>query len=139
MAKKKGNAQAVYNSSGILLTDGDETGLFVDALGRIFVAPAGAIDVTGLTPGRSTVNDTASSTTILAANTARKGATFWNNSSSILYLKMGATATTSDADVPIPSQGFYVLEEFNGQVYKGIIDGIWSSDSTGNVRINELT
>lgn len=35
MSKKKGNAQAVYNSAGITLTDGDETGLFVDANGNL--------------------------------------------------------------------------------------------------------
>lgn len=35
MAKKKGNAQAVYNSGGVTLVDGDETGLFVDASGNL--------------------------------------------------------------------------------------------------------
>lgn len=34
MAKRKGNAQAVYNASGITLVDGDETGLFVDGNGN---------------------------------------------------------------------------------------------------------
>lgn len=38
MAKRKGSAQAVYNASGITLTDGDETGLFVNGSGFLLAA-----------------------------------------------------------------------------------------------------
>ena len=38
MATKKGNAQAVYNSAGISLSDGDETGLFVNSTGQLLTS-----------------------------------------------------------------------------------------------------
>ena len=37
MPKKHGNAQAVYNSAGITLVDGDDTGLFVDSKGGLLI------------------------------------------------------------------------------------------------------
>jgi len=51
MAKKKGNAQAVYNSAGITLTDGDETGLFTDSSGNLLGSSA------TLQAGEDLVND----------------------------------------------------------------------------------
>lgn len=101
---------------------------------------AGSTDTTGLTAANTSVNDTASSTTLLALNTARKGATFFNDSSSVLYLKLGATASSSSYTVQIAAGGYFELPSYNdGQVYKGVIDGIWSADSTGSVKICELT
>ena len=38
MAKRHGSAQAVYNASGVSLTDGDETGLFVNISGHLLTA-----------------------------------------------------------------------------------------------------
>jgi len=83
----------------------------------------------------TSVNDTALSTQLLAANTNRKGATFYNDSSSRLYLKLGTTATTTSYTIQIAPSGYYEIP--NG--YTGRVDGIWSADSTGAVRITELT
>lgn len=97
-------------------------------------------DTLGLTATRSSINDVATSSTVLAANTARKGASFVNASTSLLYLKYGITATaTTGHDVQIGSNEYFELPEYNGQVYKGRIDGIWSADASGSVNIVEYT
>jgi len=84
----------------------------------------------------TSVNDTASSTTLLSSNSARLGASFYNDSTSTLYLKCGTTASTTDFTVKLSPSEFFELSQ---PVYTGRVDGIWSSDSTGAVRITEYT
>ena len=78
----------------------------------------------------------ASNQTLLAANTNRLMAMIFNDSSSDLYLKFGAVASPTSFTVKILSGGYF---EFPLPVYTGIVDGIWSADSTGAARITELT
>lgn len=93
-------------------------------------------------PGRcatatlSSVNDSASSQSLLASNTARKGAIFFNDSPSYLYLKFGATASTTSFSYKIDPYGTL---ELPSPIYTGAIDGIWSADASGACRITELT
>lgn len=110
-------------------TDGDVVNAWLDLKGRQIVAfQCGAA-------AHTNVNDTASSTTLLAANTARKGATIWNDSTAILYLKLGATASTTSFTVKLNQDDYYEVP-FG---YTGIIDGIWASDASGAARIVEFT
>lgn len=81
----------------------------------------------------TSVADTASSTTLVAARTERKELIIQNDSSSILYVKFGATATASDYTIKLAQDAVLVTE------YTGRVDGIWSSDSTGAAKITELT
>lgn len=96
-------------------------------------------------PTLSTVADTNSSTTILAANTDRRGATFQNTSSAILYLRFdGGTATaTTGHSVQIAANGHYEMPTFDhygkATCYTGLVTGIWASDSTGSCNITEWT
>lgn len=83
----------------------------------------------------SSVNDSASSVTVLAANAARLGATVYNDSTVALYLKLGATASATDFTVKIAADGYYEVPSG----YTGIIDGIWASDASGAARVTELT
>lgn len=83
----------------------------------------------------TSVADSASSVTILAANTSRRGATIYNDSTEILYLKLGATATTTDFTVKMVSDAYYEVP-FG---YVGIIDGIWAANAGGSARVTELT
>jgi len=84
------------------------------------------------------VGDSATSVTVLAANVARKGAIIVNDSAAILYLKFGATASTSSFTYKLDTME--TLEIPGGAVvYTGIIDGIWASDAGGNARVTELT
>ena len=83
----------------------------------------------------TSVNDTASSTTLLAANANRKGATIYNDSTVALYIKFGVTASATDFTVKLSPNNYYEVP--NG--YTGRIDGIWASDASGAARITELT
>lgn len=123
------------NRSG---ADGDYEPLQVSA-GRLWTS---AVVTTNVVPKSGTatltnVNDTASSTTLLSSNSSRVGATFFNDSTSILYLKCGATASTTSFTTQIQPSGYYELP--GPAIYTGVIDGIWSADSTGAVRITEFT
>lgn len=84
----------------------------------------------------TSVNDQATSTTLLAANTSRKGAVIFNDSTSILYLKFGTTASATDFTMKLgPGESGYLTQP----VYTGRIDGIWSADASGAARVTELT
>lgn len=95
----------------------------------------GVVELASATATITSVNDQATSTTILAANTARLGASIYNDSPSILYLKYGTTASATDFTDAL-NQGD--RHEVFGK-YTGKIDGIWSADSTGAARITELS
>lgn len=83
----------------------------------------------------SSVAGSASNVSLLSSNSGRLGASFFNDSSATLYLKLGTTASTSSHTVQIVSKAFY---EVPVPVYRGEIDGIWDS-ATGAVRITEIT
>lgn len=86
------------------------------------------------TSNNTSVASSASNVTLLASNANRKGATIFNDSTQILYVKLGATASTSSYTVEVQSDGYYEVP-FN---YTGIIDGIWAS-ANGNARITEIS
>lgn len=79
----------------------------------------------------STITD---SSTLLAANAARRGATVYNDSAALLYLSLGATATTTSHTVQVLGFGYYEVP----YGYTGIVTGRWST-ATGSARITELT
>ncbi len=111
-------------------TDGDYSTLNVDSAGWLRVraatdAPAAA--------AHTSVASSASSVQLLAA-TARKGFTIFNDSTQVLYIKYGATASATSYLAQIAASGFY--EDPWG--WNGVVDGIWAS-ANGNARIVELT
>lgn len=74
----------------------------------------------------STVARVASSTspvTLLAANTARAGAIFYNDSTAVLYLKLGSGAGATSKTLPVAAGGYYEVP-FG---YTGIITGVWAA------------
>ena len=83
----------------------------------------------------ASVNDSATSVTLLASNANRLGCSFFNDSSSDLYLKCGTTASTTDFTVKVLAGGYFEMPYH----YTGRVDGIWSSDSTGACRVTEYT
>jgi hypothetical protein len=132
-------------------TDAPESGdlaLVVAIKGGVTV---GSISVTA-GPGQAAtsvvtrVAASATNVTLLALNTARRGACLTNSSATQpLYLKLGATASISGGAesytaVLAPntgSGGGYYEVPFG---YTGIIDGIWGgADASGECLVTELT
>lgn len=88
---------------------------------------------------QTNVDDTDTITTILAANTARKGATIVNDSTATLYI-LCATGTVSATSFTYRLSPGSTLELpiLKGGVYTGIIRGIWTADASGTARITEF-
>lgn len=82
----------------------------------------------------SNVSGSASSVTLLSSNSARLGATIFNDSTASLYVKLGTTASTTSFTILMGPNSYY---EVPGG-YTGRIDGIWSS-AAGAARITELS
>jgi hypothetical protein len=82
----------------------------------------------------STVASAIISGTILAANSNRKGATIWNDSTANLFIDFDAEASTTDYAVKLSPGGYFEMP-FS---YTGVISGIWDA-ANGNARVRELT
>lgn len=124
-------------AAGILgqVDDTSPTAITENSFGNIRMSSDHSILVTNraTTPTQTSVAGSATSVSLLAANASRKGATVYNDSSAILYLKLGATASTTSYTLQMAANGYYEVP-FG---YVGAIDGIWAS-ATGNARITEL-
>jgi hypothetical protein len=98
----------------------------------------GDVDILSMpTSGTATlanVAGSASSVTLIASNASRKGGTIWNDSTAILYVKFGTTASTTSATVKMVADSYYEIP----YGYTGIVTGIWAS-ATGSARVTELT
>ncbi len=101
-------------------------------------ASIGTVGITTSTTSALTSvgSNSSSSVTVLALNASRKGAMVFNDSTAILYLKFGATASTTSFTVQIPANGYYELP--GPSIYTGVLDGIWSA-TNGNARVTEIT
>lgn len=109
----------------------------VEALGVVIMDDQGnQVSATAGTGTVTSVADSASSQTLLAANTSRKGCIIHNDSTVVLYIKFGTTASATSFTVRLVPQGSY---EMSGPIYTGIITGIWASDASGAARVTELT
>jgi len=82
------------------------------------------------------VASSATSVTVLASNANRLGAMIFNDSTQVLFLKFGATASSSSYTTALGPGAYYELP--TAHIYSGIIDGIWVS-ANGNARVTELT
>lgn len=85
----------------------------------------------------SQVADTNSSTTLLASNANRLGATIFNDSSALLYVLLGSgTASATNYTAKLYSNGYYECPA----LYTGQINGIWATDpGDGGAKVTELT
>ena len=113
-------------------------GTVVPSVGTAAGTPAYVRSPGGDTAVRSSVNDNAASTSLLAANASRKRFIIVNDSSAKLYVGYGASAvTTTDYSIPIAAGGSYVSDEYE---YSGELRGIWASDpNDGGARVTEIT
>lgn len=99
-----------------------------NTIGAVKIVPASAAALANVT-------SSATSVTLIASNANRRMAMIFNDSTQKLYVKFGATASTSSFTVQIDAGGYYELPT---PVYTGVVGGIWSS-ANGAARITELT
>lgn len=59
--------------------------------------------------------------------------TIYNDSSAVLYVKFGATASTTSFTVKLLAGDYF---EFPRPLYTGVVHGIWAS-ATGSARLTE--
>jgi len=88
------------------------------------------------TATRTSVGGSVTDVSLLAANAARKGAFFFNESTATLYLAYGAAATLTSYTVQLPPGSFFEMPP--QPIFTGAVRGIWNV-ANGNVRITELT
>ena len=77
------------------------------------------------------VSGSSTNVTLLASSASRVGACFFNDSTSDMYLKFGATASTTSFTVKVLAGGYFALTP---PIYTGIIDGIWDT-TNGTMRV----
>lgn len=99
-----------------------------NAIGSVRVTPATASTL-------ANVSSANTNTTLQASNASRRGLLIFNDSTAILYVKFGATATTISYTVQLAAGAYY---EFPSPIYTGIVDGIWAS-ANGSARMTEIT
>lgn len=75
-------------------------------------------------------------TQLLASNTSRSGAYFYNDSTQIAYLAFASTASTTAYTIQIQPNQIYEMPVI--PVYTGIISCIWTS-ANGSMRITETS
>lgn len=124
---------AVYNSSAPTLSDGEDSALNVDSSGNLKVNITTNTGSSGSTSTVTQVTSSATNVTLQAANTSRKELIIYNDSTSILYIKFGATASSTSYTLPIPSQEGIIEDRYTGRV-----DGIWVS-ANGNAYVTEVS
>jgi hypothetical protein len=82
----------------------------------------------------SDVSQSASSQTLSASLSTRRGLVIHNDAADLLYLKYGSTASASSfTDVVLPSQTWRLPDP-----YYGIVTGIWANAGSGAARVTEL-
>lgn len=79
------------------------------------------------------VNSSATNVTVFAANAGAKYRTVYNDSTAVLYLKFGATASATSYTVQLAAGAYY---EFPQPLYGGQVDGIWAA-ANGAARTTE--
>lgn len=119
-----------------------QSGVWLDGVkgtdGATIASPTNPFDVQprrATTGAQTSVAGSVTDVTILAANSAREGATVYNESSAVLYLLLANTVSSITVYTLQVTGGSYYEVPFG---YTGIIKGIWAS-ATGSARITEFT
>jgi hypothetical protein len=100
-------------------------------------SPNTPITTTEARPSTNTTHSipaSVTSVTLLLSNSARLGATIYNDSSSVIYIKLGTVASLTDFTIRLFPYCYYEIPF----LYTGEIDGFWVT-ATGNARVGELS
>jgi hypothetical protein len=127
----QGTAAAVAGAWPILVTDGTDTAQVVTsnaaaagAEGLVVYLGEEDIDVSFTQPTTCTSTSVAMTTvvaTLLALNTSRLTAMFWNDGAANVFVHLAAAATTALFTVRLSNNGYY---EIPFPAYTGIVTGI---------------
>lgn len=139
----QGTPAAIANAWYTIISDGANPAEVTNAAPGagaygLVVRIAGTIATSVAQPATSTVTSVAMSVanaTILASNANRLGAILWNDGSAMVYVKLGATASTASFTVRLSNKSEW---ELPFPVYTGIVDGI-TSVGTATILATELT
>jgi hypothetical protein len=86
------------------------------------------------TPTLTKVDASASSQVLIPANSDRVHGSVFNDSTAVLYLAWGPTASTTLYTVQVPPRGYYELPRV--VPYVGAVSGLWAT-ANGAARITE--
>lgn len=103
----------------------------------VAISPNNSFTVSSAKPSittTSSISASITSTVLLSANSIRLGATIYNDSNALMYIKLGPIASKTDFTIKLFPLGYYEVP----YGYTGEIDAIWSNTS-GFARISELT
>lgn len=107
------------------------------AAGSAIIGKVGPIPITTAT--HSNVSAAAADTVLLAANAARlPGSTITNDSTAILYIKLGGGASATSYWVAIDGKTTVGGNAILTDGYTGAVNGFWAS-ATGSARVTEMT
>ena len=82
----------------------------------------------------TSVNDTNASTTLLSASVEAMGASFFNDSTEVLYLLQGlGTASSTAYSVKLNPGDFFTTPDERWA--RGGVTGIWAANASGSVKI----
>ena len=85
------------------------------------------VSITNVTTAVSTnVASSATNVTLFSASSTDRGRSIFNDSTAVLYIKFGATASTTSFKTQISAGALF---EFPQPLYAGQVDGIWASAS----------
>lgn len=121
----------------VLISHADDSIKIGDGTDFVAVNTDGSINVS-LTTGSSSVTAVTASvtnTTLIASNSSRRGILLYNDSTSIVRVKFGTTASSSSFSFKLYPNCFY---DNPTMCYTGIITGIWES-ANGNMLVTQLT
>lgn len=127
------NADTVESLLTILGSNTDGIEGLIAATNALLAAIDGRITSSSAT--LTNVAASASSVQLLASNSSREGASFYNDSNSNCYVKLGTTASTSSFAIKMEPKSYFYLTV---PIYTGPIDAIWDT-ANGNMRVTELT
>lgn len=104
--------------------------LVIDASGAVYTRA----DVVASTTSTNYTGTTTSGT-LLAANASRRGLYIYNDSTANLFVKLGATASTTSFTVKLGPGDFWEMP--TRPTYTGIVTGLWDA-ANGAARLTEF-
>ena len=89
-----------------------------------------------LSNGPVSVPASTTTVTLLAPNSLRAQAAFYNAGTGTLYLALSPSASSTKYTIPMVPGGYYELPN-STEIYQGIVTGVWSATG-GSALVTEI-